>query len=134
MFSENTNHILSKYSSLKPRLRMGIKKLLEIKAKRESVLNSLKYKWVTGIWLQGKGRLTRRFTASRSLFKLKYKGNLRNMNNSKEIGYSKDADFLKRTPSTVMLRGQIIPNIQYTYTRSKRRIGAFGVKGWISSN
>ncbi len=134
MFSHNTNRILSNYSSWNLGLRLGIKKLLEIKAKRENSLNSLKYKWVTGVWLEGKGRLTRRFTASRSLFKYKYKGNLKNMNNSKEIDYSKDADFLKRTPSTVMLRGQIIPNVQYTYNKSKRRIGAFGVKGWISSS
>ncbi len=30
---------------------------------------------------------------------------------------------------TVMLRNQIKPNIQYTFVNSKRRIGAFGIKG-----
>jgi hypothetical protein len=35
------------------------------------VLNSLKYKAMSGVRLEAKGRLTRRFTASRSVFKVK---------------------------------------------------------------
>jgi hypothetical protein len=35
------------------------------------VLNSLKYKSMSGARLEAKGRLTRRFTASRSVFKIK---------------------------------------------------------------
>jgi hypothetical protein len=35
------------------------------------VLNSLKYKSMGGVRLEAKGRLTRRFTASRSVFKIK---------------------------------------------------------------
>jgi regulatory protein YycI of two-component signal transduction system YycFG len=35
------------------------------------VLNSLKYKNIGGVRLEAKGRLTRRFTASRSIFKIK---------------------------------------------------------------
>jgi hypothetical protein len=35
------------------------------------VLNDLKYKNMGGIRLEAKGRLTRRFTASRSVFKIK---------------------------------------------------------------
>jgi len=35
------------------------------------VLNMLKYKKMAGVRLEAKGRLTRRFTASRSVFKVK---------------------------------------------------------------
>jgi hypothetical protein len=35
------------------------------------VFNSLKYKNIGGVRLEAKGRLTRRFTASRSVFKIK---------------------------------------------------------------
>ena len=35
------------------------------------ILNSLKYKNMAGTRLEAKGRLTRRFTASRSVFKIK---------------------------------------------------------------
>ncbi len=38
---------------------------------QDSVLNSLKYKTMAGARLEAKGRLTKRFTASRSVFKLK---------------------------------------------------------------
>lgn len=97
------------------------------KAKKTSILNSIKYKWITGVRLEAKGRLTKRFTASRSLFKFRYKGNLKNVDYS-GIG------LLRKAPSTVMLRGQVKPNLQYTFVSSKKRIGAFGIKGWISSN
>jgi hypothetical protein len=35
------------------------------------ILNSLKHKNMAGVRLEAKGRLTRRFTASRSVFKIK---------------------------------------------------------------
>jgi hypothetical protein len=35
------------------------------------ILNNLKYKNMSGVRLEAKGRLTRRFTASRSVFKIK---------------------------------------------------------------
>jgi hypothetical protein len=37
----------------------------------QTVVNSLKYKFIRGVRLEGKGRLTKRFTASRSIFKVK---------------------------------------------------------------
>ena len=43
------------------------------------VLNSLKHKNMAGVRLEAKGRLTRRFTASRSVFKIKWKGSLKNI-------------------------------------------------------
>ena len=84
-------------------------------------LSNLKYKEINGLRLEVKGRLSRRRTASKSVFKFKFKGNLKNIDSScKEL-------------STVILRGHLKPNIQYTKLNSKTRNGSFGIKGWISS-
>jgi hypothetical protein len=85
------------------------------------ILNNIKYKKVTGVRLEAAGRLTKRYTASRSLFKVRYKGNLVNAYSS-----------LNKYPST-LLRGKFRPNLQYTKLNSKSRIGSFGLKGWVSS-
>jgi len=85
------------------------------------VFNIIKYKKISGLRLEATGRLSRRLTASRSIFKFKYKGSLKNIDSS-----------YKRMPS-VILRGHIKPNIQYTKINSKTRNGSFGIKGWISS-
>src|SRR6202020_275960 len=53
--------------------KLNNKKYLE-----EVVLRNIKYKHVTGFRLETRGRLTRRYTASRSVSKLRYKGNLLN--------------------------------------------------------
>ena len=84
------------------------------------VLNSLKHKSMGGVRLEAKGRLTKRFTASRSVFKIKWKGNLKNIDSS------------YRGLSSVILRGHIKSNVQYSIINSKTRNGAFGLKGWIS--
>ena len=81
----------------------------------------LNYKNISGVRLEVKGRLTRRFTASRSLFKIKWKGSLKNIDSS------------YRGLSSIMLRGYAKSNIQYSLVNSKTRNGAFGLKGWISS-
>jgi hypothetical protein len=86
------------------------------------VTNNIKYKYVSGFKLEAKGRLTRRYTASRSINKLKYKGNLLNVNSS------------YKGISSPILRGNLSSNLQYTKLSSKTRIGSFGIKGWISSN
>ena len=96
-------------------------------AKNVKLLNQIRYKWVTGVRLEAAGRLTRRYTAARSVFKYKYKGNLKN------IDYSLKTDVSKKNISTVMLRNNVQPNLQYSFAKSKRRIGAFGIKGWINS-
>jgi hypothetical protein len=85
-----------------------------------NVLLLLKHKSMAGIRLEAKGRLTRRFTASRSVFKIKWKGSLKNIDSS------------YRGLSSVILRGHIKSNIQYSIVNSKTRNGAFGLKGWIS--
>jgi hypothetical protein len=84
---------------------------------KKVVLNDIKYKRVSGVRLEGAGRLTKRFTASRSLHKVRYNGNLENAYSS-----------IKGYPS-VMLRGNFKPNLQYTKLNSKSRIGSFGIKG-----
>lgn len=101
-------------------------KLLTVKNKGSNILESIKFKWVSGLRLEAAGRLTRRNTASRSSFKLMYKGNLK----SKQ--YYIEHDLLKTMP-TITLRNNSKVNTQYTLTKSKRRIGSFGVKSWISS-
>ena len=97
------------------------KLFLENKTKYKSlndiVLNNIKYKKVTGIRLEAAGRLTKRYTASRSIFKVRYKGNLINAYSS-----------INKYPST-LLRGKFRPNLQYTKLNSKSRIGSFGLKG-----
>jgi Mitochondrial ribosomal protein (VAR1) len=85
------------------------------------VFNSLKYKDMAGVRLEAKGRLSKRFTASRSVFKVKWKGSIKNLDSS------------YRNLSSVILRGHAKSNVQYTLINSKTRNGAFGLKGWISS-
>ena len=88
---------------------------------QKSILNNIKHKFVNGVRLEAAGRLTRRLTAARSVFKLKYKGSLKNIDSSYK-GFS-----------SVITRGHIKSNIQYTHINSKTRNGSFGIKGWISS-
>lgn len=87
----------------------------------DSVLRSLKHLNLRGIRVEAKGRLTRRFTASRSVSKMRCKGGLKNV----------DSSF--RGLSTIMLRGIVKSNIQYSTINSKNRNGAFGVRSWVSS-
>jgi len=84
---------------------------------KKIVLNYIKYKRVSGVRIEASGRLTRRYTASRSQYKVRYKGNLENAYSS-----------IKGYPS-VVLRGNFKPNLQYTKLYSKSRIGSFGIKG-----
>lgn len=86
------------------------------------IIDNLKYRHVTGFRLEAKGRLSRRFTASRSVSKLRYKGSLL------------DVDSSYKGLSSVLLKGNLKSNTQYTKLKSKSRIGSFGIKGWVSGN
>ena len=101
-------------------LKYGFVKNYSISLK-DYVLMYLKHIKIRGIRVEAKGRLTRRFTASRSVFKMKWKGGLKNV----------DSSF--RGLSTIMLRGYVKSNAQYSFISSKNRNGAFGVKGWVSN-
>jgi hypothetical protein len=83
-------------------------------------LYHMKQKIVSGIRLQGTGRLTKRLTASRSISKVKYMGSLKNLNSSYE------------NISTVMLRGFVKSNLQYVNINNYNRNGSFGVKVSVS--
>lgn len=84
------------------------------------IFNSINYKNTSGIRFEVKGRLTKRYRADRAVYKLKWKGGLRNIDSS------------YKGLSSVNFRGFTVPNVEYSINTSKRRVGAFAVKGWIS--
>jgi hypothetical protein len=88
--------------------------------KSRLLLYRLKHKIVSGVRVEGSGRLTRRLTASRSISKFKYMGTLQNIDSSRE------------SLSTVMLRGYMKSNLQYMNINNHNRNGAFGVKVSVS--
>lgn len=83
----------------------------------KNIIKNLKYKHIAGFRLEANGRLNKRYTASRSINKLKYKGNLLNIDSS------------YKGLSSVLLRNNLNSNLQYTKLNSKTRIGSFGLKG-----
>nr|YP_313620.1 ribosomal protein [Epidermophyton floccosum]AAW78226.1 ribosomal protein [Epidermophyton floccosum] len=83
------------------------------------ILENIKYKRVSGVRLEASGRLTKRFTASRSISKLKYKGSLINIKSSENF------------ESSALIRGNFRPNLEYTKLNSTTRIGSYGIKGWV---
>jgi|SRR5271169_919644 len=108
-YKDNLNQtIFSLFSLNKKEKKIGLENL---------VLNSLKYKDINGLRLEAKGRLSKRRTASKSVFKLKYKGSLKNIDSS------------YKGLSTINLRGYVRPNMQFTKLSSKTRNGSFGIKG-----
>ena len=97
-----------------------LKSLIKSNNLKKIILCNIKYKRVSGFRLEASGRLTKRYTASRSQHKSIYTGNLENYYSS-----------IKGYPS-VVIRGNFKPNLQYTKLSSKTRIGSFGIKGWIN--
>jgi len=119
------NNLLSNFFSTTDNLEVEIKKRSSVIKRPISlyryIIRSLKHLKLAGIRIEAKGRLTRRFTASKSVFKVKWKGGLKNV----------DSSF--KGLSAIMLRGDRKSNVQYSILSSKNRNGAFGVKGWVSS-
>jgi hypothetical protein len=99
---------------IKKKLNVNSSKILEI------IFNTIKYKNMAGVRLIVSGRLTKRYRADRALYKLKWKGGLRNIDSSYK-GFS-----------SINLRGFMKSNLEYSIFTSKRRVGAFAVKGWLS--
>ena len=87
---------------------------------RDIVLDNIKYKNMGGARLTVKGRLTRRYRADRAVYKLKWKGGLKNI----------DSAF--KGLSSVVFRGYLDSNVDKSMFTSKRLIGSFAVKGWFS--
>src|SRR6266511_3420823 len=108
---------IKSYLSIRTKKTDSLNKLLYKNKIKKIVINSIKNKTITGVRLETAGRLSKRHTASRSLFKLRYKGSLKNI----------DSTYKKL--SSKMIRGTIKSNIQYTKLNSIARIGSFGVKG-----
>ena len=92
-----------------------------VNLKINEMLSALRYKWIGGMKIEGNGRLTRRYTAARSLSKTKHKG------------FLKYKDYSPKRISYNMIRGFNKPNIDFSFANSKKRIGAFGIKGWLNS-
>ena len=86
-----------------------------------TVLHRLNNKNICGIRIEASGRLSKRLIASRAVFKMRQKGTIRNINSS------------YRNMSAVLLRGQLTSNVDFSKSKNKTRIGAFGLKGWIGT-
>ena len=89
---------------------------------KNNIVNTIKQQIVSGVRFEASGRLTRRLTAMRSVFKYRYTGSLKNLR----------ASFNRK--AAVLLRGYAKANSQYTVINSKTRNGTFGLKGWVSSH
>jgi hypothetical protein len=118
--NDNLNKLLLKFYPLADNLKLNVIKkpfsIIRSFSLEDYVLRSLKHLNLRGIRVEAKGRLTRRFTASRSVSKMRCKGGLKNV----------DSSF--RRLSTIMLRGIVKSNLQYSTINSKNRNGAFGIK------
>ena len=88
---------------------------------RNIILDNIKYKESGGAKLEVKGRLTKRYRADRALYKFKWKGGLKNI----------DSAF--KGLRTMVYRGYRDVNVEKSLLVSKRRIGSFAVKGWLST-
>lgn len=87
----------------------------------EIIFNKIiKYKNMGGMKFEISGRLTKRYRADKAVFIRRLFGGLNNL----------DSSFKRR--SSVLLRGYMKSNVNYSILTSKRKIGAFAVKGWIS--
>jgi len=89
---------------------------------KNNIINTIKQQVVSGVRFEASGRLTRRLTAMRAVFKYRYAGSLKNIRSSFD------------NKSSTMLRGYVKSNVQYTLINSKTRNGTFGLKGWVSSH
>lgn len=84
---------------------------------QKNIINNLKYRHITGFKLQAKGKLSKNSAASRTSFRNVYNGGIYNIDSS------------DRGLSSVLLKGNLKANLQYTSLNSKGRLGAFGIKG-----
>lgn len=89
---------------------------------KNNIIDVIKQQVVSGVRFEAKGRLTRRLTAMRAIFKYRYTGSLKDIRSS------------CNNKSTTMLRGHVKSNLEYTIIDSKTRNGSFGLKIWLSSH
>lgn len=127
---KNVDFFLEKYkdltiiSNLDASSNNNLDKLLDdscdIEEIHKIIYNSIGYKNLGGIRLEVKGRLTKRYRADRSIYSLRWKGGLKNEYSS------------FKGLRSVLFRGNSNSNVSYSIYSTKRRIGAYAVKGWIS--
>ena len=117
---DSLNNLLLNFYPLVNNLNINIKRISRIIRRPISlenyVLKFLKHTKMAGIIVEAKGRLTRRFTASRSVFKMRRKGGLKNI----------DSSF--RGLSAIMLRGYVKSNVQYSMLILKTVMGLLELK------
>jgi Mitochondrial ribosomal protein (VAR1) len=82
------------------------------------IFETLKSTHLVGMRLEGKGRLTRRLTASRAVLKRTYVGNLKNIFSSFQ------------GLSSTTIKGFQRSNVDYTNHNSYNNNGSFGIKSW----
>ena len=124
IINSNNNNDLLKDSLNKLLNNVYNKNSLESKLKenneniniRDIILDNIKYKNMGGARLIVKGRLTKRYRADRAVYKMKWKGGLKNI----------DSAF--KGLSTVQYLGYQDSNVTKSSSVSKRRIGSFGVR------
>lgn len=80
------------------------------------IIRSIKHKYTNGIKINMVGRLSRKAETGRSTHMAVYKGS------------TKDMDSSYKGLSTALLRGYYKPNLLYTASKSKLRVGNFGLK------
>lgn len=90
----------------------------EIDNIRNNIIEHMKNTHIIGVRLEGKGRLTKRLTASRSVYKKIYKGTLNNIYSSMQ-GYS-----------SVLCKGFQKSSVDYINKNSYNRNGSYGIKGY----
>lgn len=83
-----------------------------------NILEKMKNTHIIGIRLEGKGRLTKRLTASRSVYKKTYKGTLSNIYSSMQ------------RYSTLLSKGLRSSHIDYINKNSYTRNGSYGIKSY----
>lgn len=94
---------------------------IKVRSLENTVLDRMKNKVISGVRIEASGRLSKRLIASRAVFEMRQKGTIRNINSS----YTQ--------MSSVLLRGFVKSNLDFSRSKNKTRIGAFGLKGWVSS-
>ncbi|MBD5653780.1 MAG: hypothetical protein IAI50_01195 [Candidatus Eremiobacteraeota bacterium] len=80
------------------------------------IIRSVKHKYTNGIKINMVGRLSRKAETGRSTHMAVYKGS------------TKDTDSSYKGLSTALSRGYAKPNLLYTLSKSKLRVGNFGLK------
>lgn len=92
---------------------------LKEKCNKNNIVTNIRQQVVSGVRFEAAGRLTKRLTAMRSVFKVRYVGSIQEIRSS----FNKIA--------SILLRGFVQSNSDYTDTTSNTRNGTYGVKCWV---